>query len=40
MQAQVSATATAVTANVGQKVQKGQVLVRLNNQDNAARCED
>ena len=33
----VSATATAVTANVGQKVQKGQVLVRLNNQDNAAR---
>lgn len=37
IQAQVSATATAVTANVGQKVQKGQVLVRLNNQDNAAR---
>ncbi|EPQ3873769.1 efflux RND transporter periplasmic adaptor subunit [Acinetobacter baumannii] len=37
IQAQVSATATAVTANVGQKIQKGQVLVRLNNQDNAAR---
>lgn len=37
IQAQVSATATAVTADVGQKVQKGQVLVRLNNQDNAAR---
>ncbi|MFX9570718.1 biotin/lipoyl-binding protein, partial [Acinetobacter baumannii] len=37
IQAQVSATATSVNANVGQKVQKGQVLVRLNNQDNAAR---
>ena len=37
IQAQVSATATNVTANVGQHVQKGQVLVRLNNQDNVAR---
>lgn len=37
IQAQVSATATTVTANVGQSVQKGQVLVRLNNQDNVAR---
>ncbi len=37
IQAQVSATATNVTANVGQQVQKGQVLVRLNNQDNVAR---
>ena len=37
IQAQVTATATAVSAQVGQAVQKGQVLVRLNNQDNAAR---
>ena len=37
IQAQVTATATAVSAQVGQTVQKGQVLVRLNNQDNAAR---
>lgn len=37
IQAQVTATATAVNAQVGQAVSKGQVLVRLNNQDNAAR---
>lgn len=37
IQAQVMATATAVNAQVGQAVSKGQVLVRLNNQDNAAR---
>ena len=37
IQAQVTATATAVSAQVGQAIQKGQVLVRLNNQDNAAR---
>ncbi|ANF82331.1 efflux transporter periplasmic adaptor subunit [Acinetobacter sp. NCu2D-2] len=37
LQAQVSATATTVTAQVGDRVQKGQILVRLNNQDNAAR---
>lgn len=37
IQAQVSATATAVQAEVGQQVSKGQVLVRLNNQDNSAR---
>ena len=37
IQAQVSATATSVNAQVGQTVSKGQVLVRLNNQDNAAR---
>ncbi|CAB1216186.1 efflux RND transporter periplasmic adaptor subunit [Acinetobacter bouvetii] len=37
IQAQVNATATAVNAQVGQAVSKGQVLVRLNNQDNAAR---
>lgn len=37
IQAQVTATATAVSVQVGQAVQKGQVLVRLNNQDNAAR---
>lgn len=37
IQAQVSATATSVNAQVGQSVSKGQVLVRLNNQDNAAR---
>lgn len=37
IQAQVSATATSVNAQVGQSVSNGQVLVRLNNQDNAAR---
>ncbi|WP_347453016.1 efflux RND transporter periplasmic adaptor subunit [Acinetobacter thermotolerans] len=37
IQAQVTATATSVNAQVGQRVQKGQILVRLNNQDNAAR---
>lgn len=37
IQAQVTATATAVSAQVGQSIVKGQVLVRLNNQDNAAR---
>ena len=37
IQAQVTATATRVNAQVGQAVQKGQVLVVLNNQDNAAR---
>ncbi|WP_168397529.1 efflux RND transporter periplasmic adaptor subunit [Acinetobacter indicus] len=37
IQAQVTATASTVNAQVGQRVSKGQVLVRLNNQDNAAR---
>lgn len=37
IQAQVTATAAQVNAQVGQNVQKGQVLVVLNNQDNAAR---
>lgn len=37
IQAQVSATASVVNAQVGQSVAKGQILVRLNNQDNAAR---
>lgn len=37
IQAQVTATATQVNAKVGQSVTQGQVLVRLNNQDNAAR---
>ncbi|WP_407305168.1 efflux RND transporter periplasmic adaptor subunit [Acinetobacter sp.] len=37
IQAQVTATATSVNVQVGQAVSKGQVLVRLNNQDNAAR---
>ena len=37
IQAQVSATATQVTMQVGEKVKIGQVLVQLNNQDNAAR---
>lgn len=37
VQAQVSATALQVNFDVGQYVQKGQTLVRLNNQDNAAR---
>ena len=37
IQAQVTATASQVSVQVGEKVSKGQVLVRLNNQDNAAR---
>ena len=37
IQAQVTATATQVNAKVGQSITQGQVLVRLNNQDNAAR---
>lgn len=37
IQAQVSATAYEVNVEVGQYVTKGQILVRLNNQDNAAR---
>ncbi|WP_151840379.1 efflux RND transporter periplasmic adaptor subunit [Acinetobacter soli] len=37
VQAQVTATATQVNVNVGQSVTKGQILVRLDNQDNAAR---
>lgn len=37
VQAQVSATATDVMLQVGQQVSKGQTLVHLNNQDNAAR---
>ena len=37
IQAQVTATATTVNAKVGQSVSEGQVLVRLNNQDNVAR---
>lgn len=37
IQAQVTATATQVYVQVGQSVAKGQVLVCLNNQDNAAR---
>lgn len=37
IQAQVTATASSVNAQVGDKVQKGQLLLRLNNQDNAAR---
>lgn len=37
IQAQVTATASQVNAEVGQKVSRGQVLLRLNNQDNAAR---
>ena len=37
IQAQVTATATTVNAEVGQSVSDGQVLVRLNNQDNVAR---
>lgn len=37
IQAQVSATASSVNADVGQQVEKGQILVQLNNQDNAAR---
>lgn len=37
IQSQVSATALVVLADVGQYVNKGQTLVRLNNQDNSAR---
>ena len=37
IQAQISATATQVKVQVGEKVQKGQLLVQLNNQDNVAR---
>lgn len=37
IQAQVTATASQVNAQVGQTVAQGQVLVQLNNQDNAAR---
>lgn len=37
IQAQVTATASNVNVQVGDKVQKGQLLLRLNNQDNAAR---
>lgn len=37
IQAQVTATANTVNANIGDTVAKGQVLVYLNNQDNAAR---
>ncbi|MEB6566025.1 efflux RND transporter periplasmic adaptor subunit [Acinetobacter towneri] len=37
IQSQVSATATSVNVKVGDAVQRGQTLVRLNNQDNAAR---
>ena len=37
IQALVTATATSVNAQVGQNVSKGQVLVRLDNHDNAAR---
>lgn len=37
IQAQVNATASQVNVLVGQQIEKGQVLVQLNNQDNAAR---
>ncbi len=37
IQAQVSATATQVNAQIGDRVSQGQLLVILNNQDNAAR---
>lgn len=37
VQAQVTATASHVYVQVGQTVSKGQILVRLNNSDNAAR---
>ncbi len=37
IQTQVTATASIVYVQVGQSVQKGQLLVRLNNQDNTAR---
>lgn len=37
IQAQVTATATSVYVKIGDSVQRGQTLLRLNNQDNAAR---
>lgn len=37
IQVQITATATEVNAQVGQTVSQGQILVRLNNPDNAAR---
>ncbi|MCJ8162206.1 efflux RND transporter periplasmic adaptor subunit [Acinetobacter zhairhuonensis] len=37
LQSQVTATATAVRADIGNAVQQGQILVQLNNQDNEAR---
>lgn len=37
IQAQVTATASAVNVQVGQNVSQGQILVQLNNQDNASR---
>lgn len=37
IQAQITATVTEVNAQVGQTVSQGQILVRLNNPDNAAR---
>lgn len=37
IQAQVTATASQINVQVGQNIEKGQVLVQLNNQDNAAR---
>ncbi|MCH4244443.1 efflux RND transporter periplasmic adaptor subunit [Acinetobacter gerneri] len=37
IQTQVTATASQVYVQVGQSVEKGQILVRLNNQDNASR---
>lgn len=37
IQSQVMATATAVNVQVGQQVNRGQILVELNNQDNASR---
>ena len=37
LQAQVSATVTEVRVQVGQRVRQGELLLRLNNQDNAAR---
>lgn len=37
IQSQITATVTQINAEVGQHVQKNQILIRLNNQDNAAR---
>lgn len=37
IQAQVTATATSVYVKIGDSVQRGQTLLRLNNQDNASR---
>lgn len=37
IQAQVTATATSIYVKIGDSVQRGQTLLRLNNQDNAAR---